>query len=132
MKTDIRDKEDIKLMVDTFYGKVQASPILGFIFDDIAQINWDTHLPHMYNFWAGILFGENLFRGNPMLKHIVLSKKTLMSDDQFEEWLELFEETVSELFQGKKAEEAIMRSQLIAKNFLYRINEASERESTEI
>lgn len=126
MKTDIRNKEDIKLLVDTFYGKVQASPILGFIFNDVAQIDWDTHLPHMYNFWAGILFGDNEFRGNPMFKHIILSKKTQMSDIQFAEWLRLFSQTVDELFEGEKAEEALVRAKMIARNFLHRINQAAE------
>lgn len=126
MKTDISNKEDIKLLVDTFYGKVQANPILGFIFNDVAQIDWNTHLPHMYNFWAGILLGENEFRGNPMYKHIMLSKKTQMSDIQFAEWLRLFSQTVDELFEGEKAEEALARAKMIARNFLYRINQVAE------
>ena len=127
MKHDIRNKDDIKLMVDTFYGKVQESEILGFIFNDIAGVDWDTHLPHMYNFWAGILFGENEFRGQPMYKHIILSKKTKMSDIQFAEWLRLFGETVLDLFEGPRADEAIARSQMIARNFLYRINQVEDR-----
>lgn len=126
MKHDIRNKEDIKVLVDTFYGKVEASPILGFIFNDVANIDWEVHLPHMYNFWAGILFGENEFRGNPMFKHIVLSKKTPMTDIEFAEWLRLFHETMGELYDGPKAEEALMRSKMIARNFLLRINEAAE------
>ena len=129
MKTDIRNKEDIKLLVDTFYGKVQENPILGFIFNDIAKINWDTHLPHMYNFWAGILFGENEFRGNPMFKHLVLSKQTLMTEIQFAEWLRLFCGTVDELFEGPKAEEAITKGKMIARNFLFRIRQAEENQS---
>ena len=127
MKHDIRNKDDIKLMVDTFYGKVQENEILGFIFNDIAEVDWDTHLPHMYNFWAGILFGENQFRGQPMYKHIMLSKKTKMGDTQFAEWLRLFGETVLELFEGPRADEAIARSQMIARNFLYRINQVEDR-----
>ncbi|NER85022.1 MAG: group III truncated hemoglobin [Leptolyngbya sp. SIO1D8] len=127
MKHDIRNKDDIKLMVDTFYGKVQESEILGFIFNDIAEVDWATHLPHMYNFWAGILFGENEFRGQPMYKHIILSKKTKMSDIQFAEWLRLFGETVLDLFEGPRADEAIARSQMIARNFLYRINQVEDR-----
>lgn len=127
MKHDIRNKDDIKLMVDTFYGKVQENEILGFIFNDIAEVDWDTHLPHMYNFWAGILFGENEFRGQPMYKHIMLSKKTKMGDTQFAEWLRLFGETVIELFEGPRADEAIARSQMIARNFLYRINQVEDR-----
>jgi hemoglobin len=127
MKHDIRNKDDIKLMVDTFYGKVQENEILGFIFNDIAEVDWDTHLPHMYNFWAGILFGENEFRGQPMYKHIMLSKKTKMGDTQFAEWLRLFGETVLDLFEGPRADEAIARSQMIARNFLYRINQVEDR-----
>jgi hemoglobin len=127
MKYDIRNKDDIKLLVDTFYGKVQESEILGFIFNDIAEVDWDTHLPHMYNFWAGILFGENQFRGQPMYKHIMLSKKTEMSDKQFAEWLRLFGETVFDLFEGPRADEVIARSQMIARNFLYRINQVEDR-----
>lgn len=127
MKHDIRNKDDIKLMVDTFYGKVQENEILGFIFNDIAEVDWDTHLPHMYNFWAGILFGENEFRGQPMYKHIMLSKKTKMGDTQFAEWLRLFGETVIELFEGPRADEAIARSQMIARNFLYRINQVEDK-----
>ena len=127
MKYDIRNKDDIKLLVDTFYGKVQESEILGFIFNDIAEVDWDTHLPHMYNFWAGILFGEDQFRGQPMYKHIMLSKKTEMSDKQFAEWLRLFGETVLDLFEGPRADEAIARSQMIARNFLYRINQVEDR-----
>lgn len=128
MKTDIRNKEDIKLMVDTFYGKVQANPILGFIFDDIAEVNWDTHLPHMYKFWGGVLFGENEFRGNPMYKHIMLSRKTQMSDIQFAEWLRLFSSTVDDLFEGPRADEAITRAKMIAKTFLFNINQAAANE----
>lgn len=125
MKQDIQNKDDIKLMVDTFYGKVQQSPILGFIFDDIAKVDWDTHLPHMYKFWGGILFAENEFRGNPMIKHILLSKKTEMDELQFDEWLRLFTETVDDLFEGARAEEAIKRANMIAKAFLFNINQAA-------
>jgi hemoglobin len=123
MKTDIKNKEDIMALVDSFYGKVGDNEILGFIFDDVAQVNWVTHLPKMYDFWAGILLGENDFRGNPMLKHIMLSKRTEMSDYQFNEWLRLFHETVDEMYEGQLAEEAKHRANLIARNMLTRINQ---------
>lgn len=126
MKTDIRDKKDIVVLVDTFYGKVRENSIIGFIFDEIAEVNWETHLPKMYNFWAGILLGETDFRGNPMLKHIILSKKTEMTDTQFDEWLRLFFETVDDLYEGNLAEEAKYRAKMIARNMLFRINQIEE------
>ena len=73
MKHDIIDREDVVLLVNSFYYKVQESPILGFIFNDIAKLNWDEHLPRMHSFWASALFNEQSFNGNPMRKHIALS-----------------------------------------------------------
>lgn len=126
MKTDIKNKDDIIILVDTFYAKVRENETIGFIFDEIAQVNWETHLPKMYNFWAGILLGETDFRGNPMLKHIMLSKRTDMTDTQFAEWLRLFSETVDELYEGYLADEAKIRSKMIARNMLLRINQVQE------
>lgn len=123
MKTDIKDKEDIIAFVDAFYSKVRDNETIGFIFDEVAKVNWETHLPKMYNFWAGILLGETDFRGNPMLKHIMLSKRTEMSATQFNEWLRLFHETIDELYEGQLAEEAKHRAVLIARNMLTRINQ---------
>lgn len=124
MKKEIENFEDVKLLVDSFYGKVRDNNLLGFIFDDVAKVNWETHLPKMYDFWAGILLGERNFTGNPMLKHILLSRRTEMSEIQYAEWLSLFAATVDEHFEGPNAELAIERSKMIARNMLYRIKEA--------
>ena len=121
MKSEITNRKDIELMVDTFYEKVRSNPVLGYIFDDVAKINWKTHLPKMYSFWASILLGENRFSGNPMQKHIALSKLTEMTDKEFSEWLHLFTETVDELFLGEKANEAKLRAGNIARLMLHNI-----------
>lgn len=121
MKKDITNRKDIELMVNTFYSKVRSNPVLGFIFDDVAKINWESHLPKMYSFWASILLGENSFSGNPMQKHIALSNQTEMTDKEFSEWLYLFIETVDELFIGEKANEAKLRAGNIARLMLQNI-----------
>ncbi len=128
MKHDIIDREDVVLLVNSFYYKVQESPILGFIFDDIAKLNWDEHLPRMHSFWASALFNEQSFNGNPMRKHIALSKITPMTEVQFNEWLTLFYQTVDEHFIGRKADEAKARASNIARNFRRNI-EASQESS---
>ena len=50
MKTDIRNRKDIELLVDTFYDKIKTDAVIGFLFTEIAQVNWETHLPRMYDF----------------------------------------------------------------------------------
>lgn len=66
MKKDLYNREDVELLVDTFYDKVKANATIGYIFNDIAKVDWENHLPLMYSFWASILLGEHSFSGNPM------------------------------------------------------------------
>lgn len=121
MKNDIQNRSDIELLVNTFYEKVRENKMLGYIFNDVAKINWESHLPKMYSFWASILLGEHSFSGNPMQKHIALSKITEMTDKEFSEWLYLFIETVDELLVGEKANEAKLRAGNIARLMLHNI-----------
>lgn len=121
MKKDIEDKNDIVLLVNTFYNSVQENEILGFIFNDVAKINWDEHLPRMYAFWTSMLLNEHNFSGNPMEKHIALSRMTSMTEIQFNEWLLLFKTTVDELFEGEIANEAKFRAENIARLMLLKI-----------
>lgn len=121
MKPDISSKEDIKLLVDTFYNKVQANSTLGYIFNDVAKLNWNEHLPKMYSFWGSMLLQEHTYAGNPMKIHVELSKITTMSNAEFSEWLTLFSETVDELFEGSTAEEAKTRAANIARLMQHKI-----------
>lgn len=110
IKEDIKNEEDIKLLVDTFYDKVNQNTLLSAIFNDFAGVHWETHLPTMYRFWNGMLFGEGGYKGNPFEKHIPLP----IDAKHFEKWLELFMQTVDELFEGNKADEAKQRANSIA------------------
>ena len=123
MKTDIRDIEDIKLLVDTFYTKVRENPVIGFIFNDVAKVDWEEHLPKMYSFWNSVLFGQAMYKGNPMLTHVLLSRKTPMEASHFEEWKRLFYATVDELFEGDIAEAAKYKANSIASLMLYKIQQ---------
>lgn len=108
-------------MVDTFYDKVKANPTIGYIFNDIAKVNWEHHLPKMYDFWSSILLNDHSYSGQPMGKHIDLSKQAPMTKVEFLEWLRLFYETVDEHFKGEVAELAKYRGRSIAGIMLYKI-----------
>lgn len=121
MKKDIETRDDIILLVNTFYNSVKENPILAYIFDDVAQVDWNTHLPKMYSFWGSLLLGERNTLGNPMQKHIELSKITKLSATEFDEWLFLFTKTIDNLFEGKKANDAKQRATNIARLMLFKI-----------
>ena len=40
MKKDIETRDDIELLVNSFYEKVKADPVIGHIFTDVFKVNW--------------------------------------------------------------------------------------------
>lgn len=110
---EIKNLDDIKQMVDTFYDKVNKDKELSYIFNDFAKINWVTHLPIMYSFWSKLLLGEGDYRGNPFQKHIPLP----IESHHFDRWVELFKQNIDEQFIGEIAEEAKLRAENIAYMF---------------
>lgn len=121
MKKDIENRADIELLVNSFYTEIKADATLGYIFEDIAKVNWNTHLPKMYSFWSSLLLGEHSYEGDPMSKHIALSKITSLTETEFSKWLFIFKQTVDSLFEGGKAEEAKSRAANISRLMLHKI-----------
>ena len=108
---------DVKNLVDTFYGKVQQDDIIGPIFNERINGEWAPHLEKMYAFWGGILLGENQYSGRPFPPHMSMP----IGGAHFKRWLELFHETVDEMYIGPVSDEAIFRSVKIAQVFMSRI-----------
>jgi hemoglobin len=114
MKHDISNRTDIEQLVNTFYDKVQVDEVIGYLFNDVAKVNWEQHLPRMYDFWENIIFQTGSFRGNPMAAHVQLHQKSPLSKEHFARWQQLFLATVDELFEGEKAELTKQRAMSIA------------------
>jgi len=110
MKKDIVNRADIELLVNVFYAKIIADKQLGFIFQDVAKVNWERHLPVMYNFWENIILFTGNYEGNPMNLHQNLHQITPLNETHFEQWNQLFIATVDELFEGRKADLAKQRA----------------------
>ena len=110
---DIENINDIKKMVDIFYGKVRRDNLIGPIFNDKIQDHWPEHLSKLYSFWQGILLGKQTYTGFPFPPHAQLP----INKDHFDRWLALFTETVDNLFVGPIASEAKTRAYTIADIF---------------
>ena len=78
MKTDIRNRKDIEILVNTFYDRVKTDDVIGYLFNDVAKVNWERHLPKMYDFWENILFYSGNYSGSPMVVHKELHQKSPM------------------------------------------------------
>ena len=114
---DIQNAADIRTLVDRFYERVNRDPLLGPIFNEVAEVDWPSHLATLYAFWESMLFGTGTYQGAPFPKHSVLP----IEKAHFDRWLQLFLATVDENFSGAKAEEAKARALSIADTFARRM-----------
>ncbi|MGO4821440.1 MULTISPECIES: group III truncated hemoglobin [unclassified Flavobacterium] len=117
-KTDITTLEDIKLLVDSFYSKVQKDDFIGPIFNEKIGNRWPEHLEKMYGFWQTILLEVHSYSGSPFPPH----KHLPVNKEHFDRWMEIFTTTVDSLFIGAIADEAKMRAKNMAEMFNYKIN----------
>lgn len=114
---DIGNLEDITVLVNTFYEKVQKDDLIGPIFNQKMIGRWPEHLEKMYRFWQTILLEEHTYSGSPFPPH----KHLPVNQAHFDRWMELFTTTVDTLFTGKLAEEAKVRAANMAYMFHYKI-----------
>lgn len=117
---DIENIDDIKVLVDAFYEKVNQDDLLSPIFNHIAKVNWEAHLPRMYQFWGSLLLDSNEYRGQPFDKHAAHSEH--IHAIHFDRWILLFNQTVDQLFEGEKAKLAKTRAQSIGAIFQYKLD----------
>ena len=75
MKRDITKRADIEIFIVNFYENVKADATIGFIFNDVVQMNWEKHIPVIVDFWETILLDNPVYTNNAMEVHYVLNKK---------------------------------------------------------
>ena len=108
---DIATEADVAVLVSAFYTKVRQDELLFPIFDPIIKNDWDTHLQRMTDFWSTLLLYTHKFSDDPLTKHLPMPLEKI----HFDRWLQLFNETVNELFEGPIAHNAPKRAESIAR-----------------
>jgi len=120
---DIRDTADIKLLIDSFYAKATTDAEIGYIFTEVAKVDFVHHLPVMYGFWSFLLLGTpGAYQGNPIQKHLDLHQKHPLKAAHFDRWVALFSASVDALFSGPTAENAKFRAFSIAETWKYKFD----------
>lgn len=121
-KKDLRFREDIAKVVEAFYQSAIQDTEIGYIFSDVAKLNLEEHIPVICDFWETVLFGNMVYRGSVVHKHILLHRKSELRPEHFERWLGIWRTKVDALFVGEKAEEMKNRASMMAEMMKHKIN----------
>lgn len=127
-KKDIENREDVFALVSAFYGKVRKNQEIGAFFNETIE-DWPGHIEKLTDFWETNLFFVSKFRGNPMRAHNQVDENFDNSIEQkhFGVWLNLWFQTIDEMFKGDRALIAKNRARNIASNLFMAIYENRQR-----
>jgi hemoglobin len=106
-------EEDIAILVPDFYARVREDPVLGPVFDT-AIGNWPEHLEKLKAFWSSVMLNSGRYKGQPMLAHI--RHQAAMKPENFARWLQIWNETSSELLSPEVAASLQSRAGRIAES----------------
>ncbi len=123
MKQDIQNRNDISLLVRSFYTKVRANETLGPFFNTTIS-DWDAHFEQLTTFWETSLFMTKTLRhkysGNPLEVHVEVDRQFdhRITELHFGIWLNLWYQTLDELFEGEVVNNAKRRARKMG-TFMY-------------
>ena len=125
MRKDLKDRSDIKQLVVTFYSKVRKNEDIGYFFNNSIQ-DWEEHLEKLTDFWESNLFFTGSFRGNPAMAHIKVDQNhnESITEYHFGIWLNLWIQTINELFEGEMAERLKNNARKMSTHLFLRIYQA--------
>lgn len=105
MKKQIQSREEVSLLVHSFYAKIRKDEEIGRFFNDVIK-DWDEHLEKLTNFWEMNLFGVRNYMGNPIEAHIEVDQNSggVITTNEFGIWLNHWFATIDELFEGENAD----------------------------
>lgn len=127
-KSDITTRADIDLLVRSFYSKVRAHKSLGPIFNDVIE-DWEEHMVKLVDFWQTNLLFEPRYKGNPIQAHIEVDRHFdgTIQQAHFGLWIQLWFETLDELFEGTIQHLAKERARNMSHMMFIRIFQAREK-----
>jgi hemoglobin len=103
MKKDIENREDLVLLLNSFYQKAFKDDLIGRFFTEVVPLDLNTHIPIIADFWESVVFGSRGYRKNVMEVHRHIHQLSSIKKEHLDRWIKLFSGTVDELFEGERA-----------------------------
>jgi hemoglobin len=110
------NEEAIARLVDRFYDKVTADPVLGAVFNPVVH-DWPEHKRLLTSFWCSVALRAASYRGNPMAVH----RRLPIRAEHFDRWLTLWGATCAQELDEAGAAQMVDYAQRIGRSLKYGI-----------
>lgn len=103
---DLDTRGKIHDVVVHFYREVVFDELLAPVFDEVAEVDWNEHMPKLIDYWCQVLLGEPGYAGFILGPHREVHDASAFSTELFDRWYRLWSESIDEYWAGPLADRA--------------------------
>ncbi|MDZ7674783.1 MAG: group III truncated hemoglobin [Acidimicrobiales bacterium] len=114
-EADLDTRAKIHDVVVDFYREVVFDDLLGPVFDEVADVDWATHLPKLVDYWCQVLLGQPGYDGYILGPHAHVHEKGPFTAELFDRWYSLWASCVDTHWTGPIADRATSHAERIGR-----------------
>lgn len=103
---DLDSRTSIHNFVVEFYRAIIFDDLLQEVFEEIAEVDWDAHIPLLVDYWCRVLLGDTRYNGTMLATHQHVNDIETFRPEWFDQWHQLFMETLDAGWAGPLTERA--------------------------
>ena len=111
---ELDQRSQIHNAVVSFYRELVMDDLLGPVFEEIAEVDWRTHIPLLIDYWCRVLLGHQNYQGIILGAHRRVHELEPLTADLFDRWYGLWAATIDQGWAGPSAEKAKAHAAKIA------------------
>ncbi len=111
---DLDTRGKIHDAVVHFYREVVFDDLLEPVFGEIAEVDWNEHIPKLIDYWCQVLLGEPGYAGYVLGPHRSVHELRPFTPELFDRWYRLWSESIDSRWSGPLAEKAKTHAERLA------------------
>ncbi|MGB6057773.1 MAG: group III truncated hemoglobin [Microthrixaceae bacterium] len=103
---DLDSRTQIHDLVVHFYREIVFDEFLDHVFEDVAQVDWNSHIPRLIDYWCRVLLGHPGYDGMILAPHQEVHEMESFTAEHFDKWFALWVQSIDERWSGPLADKA--------------------------
>jgi hemoglobin len=105
-RPDLDTRAHIHDVVVDFYREVVFDELLEPIFGEVAEVDWERHIPLLIDYWCRVLLHEPGYDGSILDAHQHLHQLEPLRRELFDRWYALWTQSIDSRFEGPRSDAA--------------------------